>query len=565
MNKGQIASKGYAIGKAFLLTKATLDVKKEKIEQVEKEVEAFHKALNEYAEDLLALKENMQDSLDEEHLEIFDAHLQMGNDPEIKKQTAAMIESDKVNASFAYQEVTNQFIIIFEGMEDAYFKERASDIKDIQYRVLSHLLNVPIKDAQALREDTIVIANDLAPSDTASLDLNVVKGFITEVGGITSHTAIMARAFNIPAIVGMKDFLQVVKDGDTVIIDAINHDISINPDDETLDKAKKAMAAREKEQAELKKYANEETVLKDGSKMPLYANIGSEKDILVTKEHGAEGIGLFRTEFLFMDRKDMPKEDEQIASYQKVFEAYDTVIVRTLDIGGDKSLPYLKQDKEENPFLGHRAIRLCFEETEMFKTQLRALMRAAKNSKHLHIMLPMIARKDEIVKAKAILEDAKAALEKESLDYQKNIKLGIMIEIPSAALNARSLAKEVDFFSIGTNDLIQYTYAADRMNDKVSYLYEPYDPTLLRLIKHVVDEAHKENTEVGVCGEMAGELEAALILTGLKLDELSMSASSILPLRKKLSELTLTDLEKLASDATECDDAACVKALFKSL
>jgi len=565
MNKGQIASKGYAIGKAFLLTKEPLEINKDTIKDQQQAIKDFHQALNDSAEDLRTLKDNMKDSLDAEHLEIFDAHLQMVNDPEIKKQTEAMIESDNINPSYAYQTITDQFISIFEGMDDAYFKERASDIKDIQYRVLSHLLNVPIKDAQTLSEDTIIIANDLAPSDTASLDLNIVKGFITEVGGITSHTAIMARAFNIPAIVGVKDVLTEVKDGDMIIIDAINHEIIINPETEKLEAAKAAMKKREEAQAALKAYKDNESKLKDGHKMPLYANIGSAKDLVLTKEHGAEGIGLFRTEFLFMDRKDMPKEEEQLKAYEEVFKAYENVIVRTLDVGGDKSLPYLKQDKEENPFLGHRAIRLCFEEQAMFKTQLRALMRAAKDSEHLYVMFPMIARKDEIIKAKSLLNDAKQSLEDEGLSYQKSIKIGIMIEIPSAALNARSLAKEVDFFSIGTNDLIQYTYAADRMNEKVSYLYEPYDPTLLRLIKHVVEEAHKENTEVGVCGEMAGELEAALLLTGMHLDELSMSASSILPLRKKLSELDIKTLEATVEEALACDDAACVKACLKDL
>jgi len=565
MQKGQIASKGYAIGKAFLLTKEELTVKEEPIENIEEAIESFQQAVQNSEQDLLKIKDNMKDTLDSEHLEIFDAHLQMIKDPEIKKQTEVMIEADHIHPSFAYKKVTDQFITIFQEMDDPYFKERASDIKDIQYRVLSYLLDKPIKDATALEDDTIIIAHDLVPSDTASLDLNRVKGFITEVGGITSHTAIMARAFQLPAIVGVSNAVNTVKDGDLIIVDAINHDIIINPSDEEVNTAKKALKDLKEKEKALMEYQSKPTIFKDGKKLPLYANIGSEKDIPFTQEQGAEGIGLFRTEFLFMDRTMMPKEEDQIKAYEKVFKAYERVIVRTLDIGGDKSLPYLDQAKEDNPFLGHRAIRLCFEEKEMFKTQLRALMRAAKDSKQLDIMFPMIARKDELLKAKAILEEAKKSLDKENLDYQKTIKVGIMIEIPSAALNARSLAKEVDFFSIGTNDLIQYTYAADRMNDQVSYLYEPFDPTLLRLIHDVVSAAHKEDVEVGVCGEMAGDLHAGIILAGLGIDELSMSAGSILPLRKAFSEINFSDLKQTIDDFLQCDDAECVKDIVKPI
>jgi len=560
MLKGKSASEGHAVGKIVRYVKPDISVEKKACNNPKPCLKALHKALEDAYNDLDQVRKNALESMGEDHAEIFEAHQQMVSDPEIKSQVKAMIENDKVDPAYAYKEVTDQFITIFENMDDEYFKGRAADIKDIQYRVIALLKGIEYKDLSALSEDSIIVAHDLAPSDTAGLDLEYVKGFITEVGGQTSHTAIMARALSLPAMVGVKDALKDLEDGSTVYLNATDGDIVINPDQKTLNKAKKRVEEQEKTLNRLKAYKDKETKTKDGFSLPLFANVGSDKDIPFAKEGGAEGVGLYRTEFLFMNSDTMPNEDDQIKAYEAVFKAFTPVIVRTLDIGGDKSLPYLKQDKELNPFLGKRAIRLTLDEIELFKTQLRALLIAAKDQKEVRIMFPMIARKDELMKAKNVLAEVKADLKNEGKAYQSNVLVGIMIEIPAAALNARSLAKEVDFFSIGTNDLIQYTYAADRMNEAVSYLYEPFDPTLLRLMKHTLDEAHKEATEIGVCGEMAGNLDAALILAGMGMDELSMSPGSILPLREALSLVDKNDLKDLTETVLTLDEAEQVKA-----
>jgi len=560
MLEGKNASQGHAVGKVVRYEKPDISVEKSTCSNPEKCLETLSSALETAYNDLEVIRKKALESMGEDHAEIFEAHQQMINDPEIKSQVRSMIESDKVDSAYAYKQVTDQFITIFENMDDEYFKGRAADIKDIQYRVLALLKGVDYKDLSVLSEESIIVAHDLAPSDTAGLDLEYVKGFITEVGGHTSHTAIMARALSLPAMVGVKDALSELEDGVTVYLNATDGDIEVNPDEKTLEKAKKRVKEQEKTLERLKAYKDLDTKTKDGFKLPLFANVGSDKDVPFAKEGGAEGVGLFRTEFLFMNSDSMPSEDDQIKAYEAVFKAFSPVIVRTLDIGGDKSLPYLKQDEELNPFLGKRAIRLTLDEIDLFKTQLRALLIASKDQDDVRIMFPMIARKDELMKAKNVLNEVKAELENEEKAYQTNVLVGIMIEIPAAALNAKSLAKEVDFFSIGTNDLIQYTYAADRMNETVSYLYEPFDPTLLRLMKHTLDAAHKEGTEIGVCGEMAGDLDAALVLAGMGMDELSMSPGSILPLREALSLVKRDDLADLANTVLELDEADQVKA-----
>ncbi len=560
MLKGKSPSEGHAVGTIVLYEKPEIEVEKSACDEPEACLKTLNQALDQAYKDLDQVREKALDSMGEEHAEIFEAHQQMVKDPEIMNQTKAMIENDKVDAAFAFKSVTDQFITIFEGMEDEYFRGRAADIKDIQYRVLALLKGVEYKDLSALNEDTIVVAHDLAPSDTAGLDLDYVKGFITEVGGMTSHTAIMARALSLPAMVGVKDAMKTLKDGETVYLNATDGDIVRNPDSAMLEKAKKRVEEQEKVKARLQAFKDEPTKTKDGTAVPLYANVGSDNDIPIAREAGAEGIGLYRTEFLFMNSDTMPDEETQRKAYQAMFEAFHPVIVRTLDIGGDKKLPYLKQEEEMNPFLGKRAIRLTLQEKELFKTQIRALLTAAKDQSDVWIMFPMVARKDELMSGKEVVHEVIAELENEDKPYQSNIKYGIMIEIPAAALNAKSLAKEVDFFSIGTNDLIQYTYAADRMNENVSYLYEPFDPTLLRLMKHTLDAAHEEDTEIGVCGEMAGDMNAALILSGMGMNELSMSPGSILPLREALSKVTTKDLRALADEVLALDDADTVKA-----
>ncbi len=562
MLTGKTASKGRALGKVFKFEKKELHIKKETCEDPKQCLKAFKDALAKSSEELRALRDRTLEKLDEDHADIFEAHIEMVNDVEIRNQVIAMIE-DKKSAQLAYKTVTDQFIEIFEGMEDEYFQARAADVKDIQHRVLSHLLGEPIKDMSMVDTDTIVFATDLTPSDTANFDFSHIKGFVTETGGMTSHTAIMARAYNIPAIVGVKNALNQVEDDMLVYLDATDNKIHLDPDDATIEKAQTAIKADERHLEILKEYQHIKTKTKDGVHIPLFANIGSDRETDVLDENGAEGIGLFRTEFLFMDSDKMPSETEQIESYKKVFSAIQPVIVRTLDIGGDKALPYLDQDKEDNPFLGKRAIRLCFEEIEMFKTQIRALLKAATDQNDLRIMFPMVATRDELIRAKNIVSEVMDALAEQNETYQKTVHFGIMIEIPAAALNAEQLGREVDFFSIGTNDLIQYLFAADRMNSAVSYLYEPFDPTLLRLIDTTIKAAKATDTEIGVCGEMASNLDAALILVGLDIDELSMNPSSILEIRRALSKIPMDALKTFAEDVLEQPDAHAVKACIK--
>ena len=558
MNIGTVASKGIAVGKVVVLDRPTLTIPKHENQDVALEKETFKEAITRSVENLTAIKAKMADHFDDEHMAIMDAHLQMLQDPEIRSQTHDLIDQGK-NAALAYETVTNTFIAMFEAMEDDYFRARAADIQDIQYRVLAHLIGTPLKDATLLDEDTLIAAHDLTPSDTATLDYRFVKGFITEVGGVTSHTAIMARALGIPALVGAKEALSKLNPGEVYVLDALEGKLIASPDEATLASYKEKAEQLLREKQRLQKFKDQVTKTRDGHALPLFANIGSPDDLALVEPHGAEGIGLYRTEFLFMNEKTMPSLQKQIDAYQKVFEAYDTVIVRTLDIGGDKNLPYLQQAKEDNPFLGLRALRLTLKERELFKTQLKALLIGGKGSPHIHIMFPMVALEQELDAAIEVLEEVKSDLDQANEPYQKNVKIGIMIEIPAAALNAERLASKVDFFSIGSNDLIQYTYAADRMNEAVGYLYQPFDATLLRLIKHVIDSAHKHNTEVGVCGEMGGDLWLALVLAGMGIDELSMQPSSILPIREALSKLDLKQLQELSERVLACHDSDSVK------
>ena len=563
MKKGNIASEGIGIGEAVTMTHEEIVVEEKQCEDTKQSLETLEDALEKSTKDLKRIRDNAEKTMGNEHAEIFDAHIQMVNDPEMSNQVKAMIEGDNLCPDAAYDKVAKQFIDIFENMEDDYFKERAADIKDIRKRVLTYLQGKNPSDPSLMDKSSIVIAHDLTPSDTASLNLDHVKGFVTEVGGLTSHTAIMARALGIPAIVGAEGVLKNVSEGDTVALDAIDHDIYINPSEDTLKTMRDKDARYQEYLEDLKRFKDQPTKTKDGQAVPLHANVGSPKETDAIKRSGAEGVGLFRTEFLFMESDTMPDEETQIKAYQTVFDTVQPVIVRTLDVGGDKNIPYIEQPKEDNPFLGKRAIRLCFDEVELFKTQLRALLRASKDHEDVKIMLPMVAVVSEVRRARNILEEVEADLKREGTPYQTNIKLGIMIEIPAAALNARALAKEVDFFSIGTNDLIQYLFAADRMNESVAYLYEPYDPTLLRVMKETLDAAHAEGIEIGVCGELAGEKDLALVLAGMGMDELSMSPSRILEIRKTLYKLSMKDLKQLTHDVLAAEEAVDVKKIIK--
>ncbi|MDT3919454.1 phosphoenolpyruvate--protein phosphotransferase, partial [Staphylococcus saprophyticus] len=458
-----------------------------------------------------------------------------------------------VNAPTALSDVTGQFITIFESMDNEYMKERAADIRDVSKRVLAHILGVELPNPSMIDESVIIIGNDLTPSDTAQLNKEFVQGFVTNIGGRTSHSAIMSRSLEIAAVVGTKSITQEVKQGDMIIVDGLTGEVIIDPtEDEVIAYQNKRERFFEDKQ-ELQKLRDEETTTIDGRHAELAANIGTPNDLKGVIENGAEGIGLYRTEFLYMGRDEMPTEDEQFEAYKKVLETMEDkrVVVRTLDIGGDKELPYLNLPEEMNPFLGYRAIRLCLDQPDIFRPQLRALLRASAFGK-LNIMFPMVATIQEFRDAKALLLEEKDNLTNEGIEVSDDIELGIMVEIPSTAALADIFAKEVDFFSIGTNDLIQYTMAADRMSERVSYLYQPYNPSILRLVKQVIEASHKEGKWTGMCGEMAGDEIAIPLLLGLGLDEFSMSATSVLKARRQIKGLSQNEMEELAQRAIDC-------------
>lgn len=542
---GIAASEGIAIAKAFRLEHAELTVEKNSIASIEKEVLRFDEAVAKSKSELETIKEYARQELGDDKAEIFAAHLLVLNDPELLGPIKEKMKTEQVNAEYALHEIATMFVSMFESMDNEYMRERASDIRDVTNRVLSHLLGVTISNPSMISEEVVIIAEDLTPSDTAQLNRKFVKGFTTDIGGRTSHSAIMARSMEIPAVVGTKTVTGDIENGVLVIVDGLDGKVIVNPSAEVVKTYEEKKAAYEAQKAEWAKLVNEQTVSVDGYHVELAANIGTPEDVNGVLENGGEGVGLYRTEFLYMGRDCLPTEEEQFDAYKTVLERMKgkPVVVRTLDIGGDKELPYLELPKEMNPFLGFRAIRLCLEMQDMFRTQLRALLRASTYG-NLKIMFPMIATLGEFRQAKEILLEEKEKLQMEGTKVSDNIEVGMMVEIPSSAVSADLFAKEVDFFSIGTNDLIQYTLAADRMNERVSYLYQPYNPAILRLVHMVIQAAHKEGKWVGMCGEMAGDEIAIPILLGLGLDEFSMSATSILKARSQIRNLSKEDIEK---------------------
>ncbi|RLQ97082.1 phosphoenolpyruvate--protein phosphotransferase [Falsibacillus albus] len=550
--KGIAASNGIAIAKAYRLVEPDLSFEKKEISDKEQEVSRFQQAIATSKSELEAIRDKAKTDLGEDKAAIFEAHLLVLSDPELLTPIEDKIKTEAVNAEVALKETADMFVSMFESMDNEYMKERAADIRDVTKRVLSHLLGVQVVNPSMIAEEVIIIAEDLTPSDTAQLNRQFVKGFTTDIGGRTSHSAIMARSMEIPAVVGTKSVTDEIQNGDLVIVDGLNGEVHINPTPEVIDQYKKEHEKYEAQKAEWAKLVNEPTVSNDGHHVELGANIGTPKDLKGVTEHGGEAVGLYRTEFLYMGRDELPTEDEQFSAYKAVLEGMEgkPVVVRTLDIGGDKELPYLNLPKEMNPFLGFRAIRLCLEEQDIFRTQLRALLRASIYG-NLKIMFPMISTLNEFREAKAILSEEQAKLNETGVKTADNIEVGIMVEIPSTAVMADLFAKEVDFFSIGTNDLIQYTMAADRMNERVSYLYQPYNPAILRLVKMVIDAAHKEGKWAGMCGEMAGDEIAIPILLGLGLDEFSMSATSILKARSQISRLNHKEMKELANDVLQ--------------
>ncbi|NCB33688.1 MAG: phosphoenolpyruvate--protein phosphotransferase [Erysipelotrichia bacterium] len=564
MLKGIAASSGIAIAKVYKLEQPKLNITDE-TEDTEVSLKKIDDAFKKTVSDIEKIKEVASEHLKGEELAIFDAHLMMANDPDFRSQIEDRIKDTKENAAKAADEVSRTTIAMFESMNDEYMRERAADIKDVSFRLECNLQGLEIPNLSTLNEPVIIVARDLTPSDTGSLNKEFAKGFATEVGGRTSHSAIMARSLEIPAAVGVKGIMDTAKSGQRIILDAINGEVILDPTDEEV--AAYAVKAEEflKEKEALKAMKDLPSVSLDGHKIDIVGNIGSPADVKGVLENGGEGVGLFRTEFLYMkSENDFPDEETQFAAYREALEGMKghKVVIRTLDIGGDKKLKYYKFDEEMNPFLGVRAIRFCLIRKDIFRTQLRALLRASAYGQ-LAIMFPMIATMKEFREAKGIYDEERAKLIAENIPVGDKVEVGIMIEIPAAAVLADKLAREVDFFSIGTNDLIQYSMAADRMSEPVSYLYQPLNPSILRLVKMAIDGAHKYGKWCGMCGEMAGDELAAPLLLGLGLDEFSMSATSILKARRIINNLSYEEMHKMAEQAVEMDTMEDVVDLVK--
>lgn len=547
---GVPASPGIAIAKAYRLEAEESIPQQRKVDDPAAEQQRLRSAVDAAKADIDRIRETTLERLGPQKAEIFEAHLFLLDDPDLIDTTLDQIESDGVNAEYALYEVASSIIEALQSMDNEMLRERAADVKDITGRVISKLEGREHSALSELSAETILIAKDLTPSDTAQLNLEFVRGFVTEIGSRTSHSAIMARSLELAAVVGTGADASAIRTGDMIILDATAGQVIVNPSDEQLREYSTRKAEYEEYKTRMRSYVDRPSVTADGVEVELASNIGGIDDLEKVLANGADGIGLFRTEFLYMGRSSFPSEEEQYSVYKHVLEKMNgkRVVIRTLDIGGDKELPYLQLPKEMNPFLGQRAIRLCLDKEDLFRTQLRALLRASMHGK-LAIMFPMIAVLGELREAKRILAEERAKLEQEGTKVSDTLEVGIMIEIPAAAIAADVLAKEVDFFSIGTNDLIQYTMAADRMNESVAYLYQPHHPSILRLVQLVIQAANRHGKWAGMCGEMAGDSAAIPLLLGLGLYEFSMSASSVLPARELISRLSREEWAGLAEQA----------------
>lgn len=535
MLKGIAASKGYAIGQIYIMAQNEIEIDNAPCTDVNASLCKLRDAVEATRLQLQKIRQKTAETIGEEEAKVFDSHMMFLEDPEFIGAIEETIQAESLQTVAAIEKVKLFYKTLFDQMDNAYMKERATDIVDVGNRLIRNALGIQDSNS-TLPDNTIIVAHDLTPSDTAQLDKSKVIGFLTDIGGVTSHSAIMARSLEICAVVGLIDISKKVVNGQQVIIDGVNGIAILDPDPQTLEHYESLKMAYLKKREDLKKYKDLKLKYDDGRDILIAGNIGSVKDLDAVIENGADGIGLFRTEFVFMDRETMPTEEGQYMIYKTVAEkmAGKSVVIRTLDIGGDKQIPYLELDPEMNPFLGLRAIRLCFKYEEMFKAQIKALLRAGVYGE-VHIMLPMIGTLEEIIKAKAIIETCKMELTEAGIPFKSDTPVGIMIEIPSAAIVADLLAKEVDFFSIGTNDLIQYTLAVDRMNSNISHLYDPMNPAVLRLIKMSIDAAHDAGIWCGMCGEMAGDLRATKLLFDMGLDEFSMSGSNILDVKEAIA------------------------------
>lgn len=560
---GIAASAGYALGAAYVLQEPDIQVVRKKLppESVDAEIDRLERDIDRTKRDIEALRLMTLQKLGADEADIFAAHIMLLEDPEYISEIKNTIKTEAVNAEAAVQEVTEKFAGVFAAIEDEYIRERAADLQDVSQRLLCRLLGIEPVSLAHMTGHVVLVARELTPSDTTQLNRDAVDGIVTCSGGPTSHSAIMARSMGIPAVVGVKNVLERIAPGDFVIVDGHEGHVFINPPAETVRhyraKKEKFMAA----QTALKAFVQKASVTRDGVRVELSANIGGPHDATKALANGAEGIGLYRTEFLYMGRNQLPSEEEQFTAYQEVavlFGRQRPVVIRTLDIGGDKEVSYLDLPQETNPFLGYRAIRLCLDRTDIFKTQLRAILRASVYG-NVKIMYPMIATLQELAAANKLLEEVKQDLEQQRIPYRADGEVGMMIEVPSAAVLADQFASQVDFFSIGTNDLVQYTMAADRMNERVSYLNQPFHPAVLRLIQGVIAAAHNEKKWVGMCGEMAGDVTAIPVLLGMGLDEFSMNAAAILPARALVCQLSRAQMETVARTVLAMNDAAEIK------
>ncbi|MGK4198459.1 phosphoenolpyruvate--protein phosphotransferase [Fusobacterium sp. HC1336] len=547
--KGIEASPGIAIGKVFLYQEQDLVIDSKRKCDTDCEKERLLNGREKSKEQLLKIREKTAQKLGEDKAAIFDGHITLLEDEDLFDEVVDIIEDEKICAEAALQRGIDDYCDMLANLEDEYLRERAADLRDIGKRWLYNVAGVEILDLGSLPPNTVIAAKDLTPSDTAQIDLQNVVAFITEIGGKTAHSSIMARSLELPAVVGTGNICSLVKSGDNVIVDALKGDIIINPTAEEVAKYQEKREAFFAEKELLKQLKDKEAISKDGVKVGAWANIGSPKDIDGVLRNGAQGIGLYRTEFLFMNNDRFPTEDEQFEAYKIVAEKMEgkPVTIRTMDIGGDKSLPYMQLPKEENPFLGWRAIRVCLDRPEILKTQFRALLRASAFG-YIKIMLPMIMDITEIRRARAILEECKAELREEGAKFDENIALGIMVETPAVAFRARSFAEEVDFFSIGTNDLTQYTLAVDRGNENISHLYNTYNPTVLEAIRMAIKGAHEAGITISMCGEFAGDENATAILFGMGLDAFSMSAISVPRIKKNIMALEKAKCEALVEE-----------------
>jgi phosphotransferase system enzyme I (PtsI) len=570
MISGILASPGIAFGKALLLKEDEIVINQGKIpaEQIDAEINRFLEARTKSAAQLEAIKEMAGRTFGEEKEAIFEGHIMLLEDEELEGDIRSFIKENKASADKAIYEVIEQYAKMMAELDDPYLRERATDFRDIGTRLVKNVLGIAVVNLSTIDEEVILVAKDLTPSETAQINLKYVLGFVTDIGGRTSHTSIMARSLELPAVVGTNDITERVKNGDMLVLDAINNQIIINPTAEQLTEAKKFQAQFQAEKDELAKLKDLPAITLDGHQVEVCANIGTVKDTEGAIRNGAEGVGLYRTEFLFMDRDALPTEDEQFKAYKEVAEAMpdQPIIVRTMDIGGDKELPYMNFPKEMNPFLGWRAVRIFFDREDIMHAQLRAILRASAFGK-LRIMFPMIISVEEFRSLKATVEKLKAELRAEGKAFDESIEVGIMVETPAAAVMAHHLAREVDFFSIGTNDLTQYTLAVDRGNEMISAMYNPLSPSVLTLIKMVIDASHAEGKWTGMCGELAGDERATLLLLGMGLDEFSMSAISVPRIKKLIRNTNFEDVKAMAdqalSFATAAEIEACVDNFIK--